>query len=336
MVLPTCFISIPALPDIVTVSTYPVQPLFAYAPTNTNYFGGTSCGLSSLVTPTLYSLPTQTVKCTLPASVSGKAYSVTPVIWVPRTVSKSVYVNNPYTCDPIPAASINKGNFKFACKSLLGKDMGKGDHTISWKLPTAAGSIRPFTFYACPPTSTPKYVVNTALAKTTLVPTTHAYVTTTSTMTVGSTTTVTVPTRTSTCFYTVTVAPPLGPHVRRAGGADVQPSSDTELPASDSVVVDVDAGHNLAHVSHGTDNSTDIVMDLKERAASATPTIGKPDFTYPPYGVTTIYVKSISTSLWTYMKVSTFHKTGPAVTTTASVVVWTTSTVMVTGTPVSR
>ena len=344
MVLPICFINIPALPSIVTLSGDPVQARLAYAPTNTNYIGGTSCGLSSgqfhlfsletcqsltcsTVTSATPWAPTSTVKCTLPASVSGKAYSLTPVIHVPRSVSSlgGIVRETAYTCDPIPAASINKGNFQFACKSLRGKDIGDGFHTISWNLPTAAGiTIRPYTFNAGLPTSTPTYVVNPALAKTTLVPNTDAFVTvtTSSTKTVlVSTSIVRVATGTSTCFTTVTVAPPVsGRRLRRANGANFQ----------------ADAGHGFAHGDHGNDDGTDIVMDLNERAAAVTPTIGKPDFTYPPFGITTIYVKSMSTYVWTYrnVRVSTFYES--AVTTTTSYLAWTTSTVTVAGTPVSR
>jgi hypothetical protein len=233
-----------------------------------------------------------------------------------------------YSCDPIPAASINKGNFQFACKSLLGKDIGTGFHTISWHLPTAASvSIRPYTFVARPPSSTPTYVINTALAKTTLVPTTEVRVdaTTSSTRTLASTSTVRVATGTSTCFVTVTVAPVSGARLRRAGDAN-NGQPDPELLVSDSVAV-----HNDAH-GNGNHNNTGMVVDLKERAA-ATPTIGKPDFTYPPYGVTTIYVKNISTSFWTYMHVSTFYETPPVVTVTVSYLAYTSSTVTVTGTP---
>ena len=351
MVLPICVVNIPALPSIVTWSGYPVQARLAYAPTNTNYIGGTSCGLSScrfhlcsldtcesltssIVTSTGVWAPTSTVKCTLPASVSGKAYSLTPVVHVPRSVSSlgGIVRETAYTCDPIPVASINKGNFQFACKSLRGKDVGDGTHTIYWEMPTAASIyMRPYTFNAGLPTSTPTYVVNPALARTTLIPTTDAYVTvtTSSTKTLSVTTsTERVATGTSTCFTTVTVAPPVsGRHLRRAGGANLWP---------DSAVADVDSGHDVSHGDHGNDDSTGIVMDLNERAAAATPTIGKPDFTYPPYGVTTIYVKSMSTYVWTYrpVHVSTFYQS--TVTTTTSYEAWTISTVTVVGTPVSR
>lgn len=279
--------------------------------------------------------------------MSGKAYAVTPVFYVPRAAPGNIYpweygkLDN-YTCDPIPAASINKGNFQFACKNLRGKDMGQGFHTISWNLPAAAGvSIKPYNFIAYPPSSTPKYVVNTAKAKTTLVPTTNAVVTTTRTVTEVRTVTVTATTRTTTCFYTVTATPPpvsgrrlgraessdlepgLRVAVRHPGGADVQPDSDP------------DAGHDSAHEDHGTTTNTDVVVDLKERAASATPTIGKPDFTYPPYGVTTIYVKSISTSLYTITKYSTSFRASPVMTTTITAVSWVYSTVTVAATTLS-
>lgn len=358
MVLPICFVNIPSLPDIVSLSGTPVQALLAYAPTHTNYVGATSCGLSScqfcpcslnkyyiltsstVVTTTPYTpyQRTSTSTCILPASVSGKAYSVTPVIFVPRTVS-STPRHTYYSCDPIAAASINKGNFQFACKSLLGKDVGTGIHTISWYLPTAAGiSIRPFTFDVIPPKSTPKYVINTALATTTLVPMTEVYerVTTSTTKTVASTSTVTVPTATSTCYVIVTVTPVPGPRLRRAAGGDANLHPDPALAGPDSVVVDVDgAEYGTAHADDNTDNSAE-VMNLEQRAA-AKATIGKPDFTCPPYGVTTIYVKNISTNTYTYRYVSTFYESAPDVTTTTtSCLVFTTSTVTVTATPISR
>ncbi len=281
---------------------------------------------SSTVTSATPWAPTSTVKCTLPASISGKAYSVTPVVHVPRSVSSlnGLVRETAYTCDPIPAASINKGNFQFACKSLRGKDVGDGFHTISWNLPTAASvTIKPYTFNAGLPTSTPTYVVNPGLAKTTLIPKTDAFVTvtTSTTRTVSvSTSTVSVATKTSTCFTTVTVAPPLsGRRLRRAGSANLHGDADPELLESGSVV----------------DDHTDVPMDLNERAAAATPTICKPDFTYPPFGITTIYVKSMSTYTWTYrdVRVSTFFES--AITATTSYAAWTTKTVTVVRTTVS-
>ena len=47
MVLPTCFIHMPALPSTVVTSGTAVQAELAFASTNTNWFGATSCGLSS-------------------------------------------------------------------------------------------------------------------------------------------------------------------------------------------------------------------------------------------------------------------------------------------------
>ncbi|EAQ93761.1 predicted protein [Chaetomium globosum CBS 148.51] len=330
MVLPECFVDIPALPNIVSLSGTPVAALLAYAPTHTDYVGGTSCGLSSYVTTTPYTpyQRTSIATCSLPSSVSGKPYSVTPVVFITRTVSSTTR-RTLYSCDPIPAASINKGNFDFACKSLLGKDVGAGIHSISWYLPTAAGiSIWPYTFDVILPKSTPTYVINTALATTTLVPTTEVYVdaTTSITRTVASTSTVTVPTATSTCFVTVTVTQVPGPRLRRTGvDANLKPDPASTVP--DSAIVDAD---------DNVGNSADAIVGLEQRA-SARPKIGKPDFTYPPYGVTTIYVTNMSTDIYTYLYVSTFYETAPDVTTTTtSCLVTTTSTITVTATPVSR
>jgi hypothetical protein len=228
---------------------------------------------------------------------------------------------------------MNKGNFKFQCKSLRGKDVGNGDHTISWVLPTAASiSIRPYTFAAMKPKFTPKYVVNTALAKTTLIPETWTYVSTTktSTFTEFPTSTVKIYTGTTTCFTTVTVTPPAANSRVRRG---LKPDSE-----SDSAVVDVDADTDLdldldnGNPNNGTDTNPaiDFQPELKERAASATPTIAKPDYTYPPYGETTVYVKSISTTTYTAQYFSGVYETAPVVTRTTSCMSYTMSTVTVT------
>jgi hypothetical protein len=265
-------------------------------------------------------------------SVSGKAYSVTPVIYVPTTstsASKTFYFNKHYSCDPVPAASMNKGNFKFQCKSLRGKDVTNGDHTISWVLPTAASiSIRPYTFAAMKPKFTPKYVVNTALAKTTLIPETWTYVSTTktSTFTEFPTSTVKIYTGTTTCFTTVTVTPPASnSRVRRGLKAD---------PEADSVAVDTDTDLDLDLDNGNPKNSTDtdppLDVQLEERAATVTPTIAKPDYTYPPYGETTVYVKSISTTTYTAQYFSGVYETAPVVTRTTSCMSYTMSTVTVT------
>jgi hypothetical protein len=274
--------------------------------------------------------------------VSGKAYSVTPVVYVSRTVSKTIITQSPYTCDPIPATSINKGKFNFACKTLRGKDVGHGIQTISWLLPKAASvSIQPHIFSALRPTSTAKYVVDAARATTTLIPMTHEYGSSTSSITMNMAPTKTVKvTTTSTCSLTVTVTvtatPVSGSRRRRAGGANLPPDLEL-LPGSGFAATDADAGHDPAHDDNGNDNSTDTGMDLKERAAvtraavlggwrviqgagdrlmQGTPTIGKPDFIYPPYGVTTIYVKSISTTTYWDYSITRFYTTGPTVTTT--------------------
>ncbi|KAK4031358.1 hypothetical protein C8A01DRAFT_21401 [Parachaetomium inaequale] len=324
MVLPTCFVNIPALPTALYSGALVAQPWFAYAPTHTNYFGATSCGLSSYVKPTPSTAyqPSSTAPCTLPPSVSGSTYSVTPVIYVPRTTS-STLTYAPYTCDAIPAASINKGNFKFACKGLRGKDVGYGLHTISWSLPTDAGSIQPVTFWARPPTSTPKYVVNTALARTTLVPVTSVTVHATRTETMTPVSYVRIPTATSTytCFVTVTATPVASPPLRHNGN-DTRTDSDPEIFVSDSVV---------AHDDGNGNGNNDDTTEPDTEIAAATPTIGRPDYTYPPYGVTTIYVKSFSTRTTTWF--DTVYKTAPAITSTTSYLSYTVATVTVTRTP---
>ncbi|KAH6632511.1 hypothetical protein F5144DRAFT_534085 [Chaetomium tenue] len=322
MVLPSCFLTIPALSTTVIDSGgYHVPATLAYAPTNTNYFGATACGLNSL---TSTSYPATTAKCTLPASVSGKAYSVTPVVYVPRATpgvidlfQRPMRVDN-YTCDPIPVASMNNGNFQFSCKNLRGKDMGQGHHSISWILPAAAGvAINTYGFIAYQPISTPTYVVNSAKATTNLVPTTNGVTTYTRSFTDTKTVrvTVTTGTTTTTCTYTVraTATPVSGRHLARADGSNLQLGS--RIPVRHAGGADVQPAK------------------LKERAASVTPAIGKPDFVYPPYGKTTIYVKSISTSLYTITTYSTSYWASPIITTTIRVNATEIKTVTVTVTP---
>jgi hypothetical protein len=263
-----------------------------------------------VVTPTVYGSPLATAKCTLPASVSGKPYAVTPVVYVPK--SNELWPT-PYTCDPIPAASINKGNFQVACKTLRGGDLGRGYHAISWVLPTAASvQIMPYTFTAAPPSTTTKYVANKSRATDGLIPMTRVTVTRSSstTYTVPSTSTVRVATSTSTCFATVTVTPVSAPRLRRA---EIRP--DPELL-------------------------------LKERApawtrkmsAARTPVIGRPDATYPPYPTTTIYVRSIYTSTHTTTRVSTSYTARVVATTTVGYVSvqYGGATITVTATPTPR
>lgn len=242
---------------------------------------------------------------------------MTPVVYISRT---------PHTCDPIPAASINKGNFQFACKTLRGKDVGYGSHTISWLPTTGSVYIKPYTFDAYPPTSTTKYVVNKTRATNGLVPMTVVTVTATSSTTKDwpLTSTVMVPTSTSTCFATVTVTPtPVsGPPLRRA---NLRPNPELLLPRA--VVAD-----GLVRVK-GNDKRVAVTRNM----AAATPKIGRPDFTYPPLPVTTIYVRSIYTSTYTNLRVSTFY-TGRLVgtTTVGYVSVVYGGTVTVTATPVSK
>jgi hypothetical protein len=72
---------------------------------------------------------------------------------------------------------MNAGNFKLACPSLPVKSMGYGRHSIDWVAPKGGIPIAPFTFWVATPSTTPVYVVNTALAKTTLVPKTWTQIT---------------------------------------------------------------------------------------------------------------------------------------------------------------
>ncbi|KAJ4294907.1 hypothetical protein N0V88_005146 [Collariella sp. IMI 366227] len=307
MVLPVCFLTIPALPWSVQFKGFPVHPWFAYSPTHTDYFGATSCQTHA--------------EHPVPAVL----------VYVPTKTSNYNVYHTPYTCDPIPATSINKGNFQFVCKNLRGKNMGNGEHTLSFQLPAAASiSIKAYTFDVTTPTSTAKYVINTSLAKTTLIPTTDVYVDVmiTKTETKRSTQTVNLATGTSTCtstvYVTVTVAPPVqaravvpGPRlpVRRDGDAILHPH-----PA-DSIAVDDGDAEN-----EGNDNDNDMAGGLEERAvtrvlaAAATPKIGKPDFTYPPYGVSTVYVKNIITRAWTntYYIQTVYETASPTTITTSS------------------
>ena len=287
-------------------------------------------------TPSTWGQPYSTVKCALPASISGKAYSVTPVVYVTKTVSKTLFTQTPYTCDAIPATSINKGNFQFACRSLLGKDIGLGYQTISWRVPAGASvSIKPHVFFALEPRSTAKYVVNTALAKTTLIPTTTVFVDTTRliTRTLASTSVVRITTSTTTCLTTVTVTakPVSGTRRRRAGGANLPRDLESSpVPDDDAAAADADAGPVPDHENRN--DNTDLEKRV-DRVMLAAASIGKPDFVYPPYGVTTIYVKSISTTTYTFYDYTYSYTSGPPVTTTVSLLANTQVTVTVTVTP---
>ncbi|KAH8889469.1 hypothetical protein GQ53DRAFT_690021 [Thozetella sp. PMI_491] len=296
MVLLTCFVTIPALPRVVTISsTTTTIAELAYASTNTNYFGVTSCSLSTCD-------PSSWAKCTIAPSISGKAYSITPMVTLSQwsTLPSQTYLYaDVYKCDPIPAASINAGNWKVACPSLPASSMGRGYQTINFVAPTGADvSIAGYMFYMTSAKTTPVYVINTALAKTTMVPETIVFytATTSSTRTLPVSTSlvqIATGTRTWTCTTTVkvtastTTTPPPAPLIvgtpKRLGG--------TASPVPTAL------------------------LKLKERAV-ATPTIAHPDYTYPPYGSTTIYVNSISTSTCTHLIVSQFTLTPPPVTST--------------------
>ena len=217
-------------------------------------------------------------------------------------------------CDPVPVASINKGNFQFACKTVAANTLEAGWHTISWQVPAAASvSVIYNLFPVVKPSSTPVYVVSPARASTTLVPTTALYLTSTSTRTSTiptPTSYVRIVTSTSTCLVTVTVAPPAAPRHRRQDHDDHNKAPN---PPAEHALQDIDI--NL----------------LKGRAA--TPTLAKIDFTYPPYGKTTVYVKSISTSTYTWWVYPVSTVTPPAIVITTSVHDFTIHTVTVTRTP---
>lgn len=307
--LTTCLANIPALPNLITVSGNQEVATFAYAATNTNYLGFASCALTSRVpAPSVLQGYTET-KCVLPASISGKTYSVTPMVVFSKLGSYSTTTRK---CDPVPVASINKGNFQFSCKTVTVRTLESGWHDIRWEVPTAASvTILGNFFPIATPSTTPVYVVDPTRASTTLVPTTALGVTTTvsDTRTLDTSTSyVRIVTATSTCFVTTTVTPspvPLRPR-------DDDPQHD--LPLADA---DDDA------------ENTDIAVDLKERAA-ATPTMAKIDYTYPPYGKTTIYVKSIITSTYPIWRLTTSTVTPSPIVLTTSVQDYTIHTVTLT------
>ncbi|KAK5657162.1 hypothetical protein OQA88_3219 [Cercophora sp. LCS_1] len=318
--LKTCLVNIPAIPNLITVSGRQEIATFAYAPTNTNYFGRMlNDNAIGVAAPTRIEGYTTTT-CTLPASISGKAYSVTPVVVFAKAGSYSTTTRK---CDPVPVASINKGNFQFACKTVTAKTLESGWHTISWQVPAAASvSIIHNLFPVVQPSTTPVYVVSPARASTTLVPTTAkgVDVTVSTTRTLQTTTSyVRIVTSTSTCSVTTTVTPPTVP-LRRRQVHDTKPSVDHNHDDGDDD--DDDAKHS------------EMAVDLKRRAA-ATPTLAKIDYTYPPYGKTTIYVRSMSTSTYTVWKFTTSTVTPSPVVMTTSVQDWTIHTVTVTRTPTS-
>jgi hypothetical protein len=316
--LKQCFINIPAIPNMVTVSGRAEIARFGYATTNTNYLGFTSCSISSKITPTALGQEFSTTACALPASVSGKAYSVTPVVVFTPAGS---HVGTTRKCDPVPAASINKGNFQLACKTVTVKTLEAGYHTISWQVPAAASvSIIYNLFPVVKPSTTPVYVVSPTKASTTLIPVTWATVTATSTRTytiATPTSYVRIATANSTCIITVTVTPPAAPAVRRQD-IDLEPQNDLLPPKN---ATDTDPDNTPINIE-----LPDIDL-LKKRA---TPTLAKIDYTYPPYGKSTVYVKSISTNTYTWWTWPVYTVTPPGVVVTTSAVSYATRTVTVT------
>ncbi|KAK0613966.1 hypothetical protein B0T14DRAFT_438868 [Immersiella caudata] len=322
--LKSCFVHIPALPNIITVSGVQEIAKFGYATTNTNYLGFTSCAVSSRNTPTALGQQFSTAKCTLPASVSGKAYSVTPVVVFTGSGS---FPRTTRSCDPVPVASLNKANFQFSCKTVAVNKLEVGYHTISWQVPAAASvSIIYNLFPIVKPSTTPVYVVSPAKASTTFIPVTATYTTATSTRpyTIATPTSwVRIYTDTKTCSFTVTVTPTAAPLIRRqedevrgVPGSDLQPEL---LPPASP---DTDPQHDL--LPHAP-------IDLKKRAA--TPTLAKIDFTYPPYGKSTVYVKSFSTTTYTWWTHPVSTVTPPGVTITTSIMSYSYTTLTVTKTP---
>jgi hypothetical protein len=253
---------------------------------------------------------------------------VTPVV----IFTKANSFSTTRKCDPVPVASINKGNFQFACKTVAANTLEPGWHTISWQVPAAAGvSVIYNLFPIVKPSSTPVYVVSPARASTTLIPTTAVSVTSTSTRTYTISTPtsyVRIVTSTSTCFVTVTVAPSAAPLLRRQNH-DMVPNSSTE-----HALPDINPQHDLLPpASAATDNQPDnMPIDLLKGRA-ATPTLAKIDFTYPPYGRTTIYVKSISTSTCTWWVYPVSTATPPGIVITTSVQDYIIHTVTATRTP---
>ncbi|KAK1753715.1 hypothetical protein QBC47DRAFT_326245 [Echria macrotheca] len=328
----TCFVNIPALPNLITVSGQQEIARFGYATTNANYLGFTSCAMSSRNTPTTLGQEWSTANCALPASVSGKAYSVTPIVVFTEDGS---YTGTTRKCDPVPVASINKGNFQFACKTVTARTLEAGWHTISWQVPAAASvSVIYNLFPVVKPSSTPVYVVSPAKASTTLIPTTAVYLTSTSTRTYTiptPTSYVRIVTSTSTCFFTVTVTPSATPLLRRRD-YDAAPNS----PPEHAALLDIDPEDDLLPPAIATDNHPDNTPIDLLKGRAATPTLAKVDFTYPPYGKTTVYVKSISTSTYTWWVYPVSTVTPPGIVITTSVQDYTYHTVTVTRAPTSN
>lgn len=320
--LKQCFINIPAIPNMVTVSGRAEIAKFGYVTTNTNYLGFTSCSISSKITPTALGQEFSTTTCALPASVSGKAYSVTPVVVFTPAGS---YVGTTRKCDPVPVASINKGNFQLACKTVTAKTLEAGYHTISWQVPAAASvSIIYNLFPVVKPSTTPVYVLSPTRASTTFIAVTWVTVTSTSTRThtiATPTSYVRIATASSTCTVTVTVTvtQAAAPLVRRQD-ININPQTGLLPPAYVT-----DNSENTENTPINPDNNP---FDLLKKRA--TPTLAKIDFTYPPYGKSTVYVKSISTNTYTRWIWPVSTVTPPRVVVTTSGVSYATRTVTVT------
>lgn len=347
--LATCFVTCAGLPEVVwlpssttssgaTISTsVPVGAQIAYATTHTNYFGATGCTMKSLVKPTPSSSgqPPNAVPCTLPASISGSKYQITPVVYVPNSSAPKYH-----TCDPVAASVANAQNFRFVCSTLAGKDLNNGQNTLLWNTPRGAPiSMATRRLMKGPLSSTPLYILNPAKATTTTTPTTYKYITSTwnSTYTQPTKTDmirITTATVTTFCTATTTVTVSGRPGNITARHEDwAQEPSLTVLPFDEYQIPDASFVDSNIPESELEIREVEAPPELPMRIKRA-PTLGKPDAIYPPYANNTIFVSSIHTSTITLTDTKRFTLTASpgTVTRTTSVALITQEIITVTKT----
>jgi hypothetical protein len=257
---------------------------------------------------------------------------------------------------------MNAASFKFSCPRLPATALGRGAHDIRFYAVHGALPVVYYTFYVYDPSTTPVYVVNPTLVKTSLIPTTTVSLTTSFSTTRTLTPVISriyTATGTTTCTVTVTAS---GAATATKNARDAVAPQITEIPwldpglptsfqtiyvaSKDPLEVTMSVPDMVTRSeANNVDVAYDEVEELKQRDGSllatlsnllhdraAAPTLGRPDYTYPPYGVTTIYVSRFTTYTNTRAFVSTFTVTPPGVTTMVGYVMNTVVTVTVTKT----
>lgn len=230
-----------------------------------------------------------------------------------------------------------------------------GLNTFSFRVPQGAPSIAQYAFYVVAPTTKTTYLEDKTKAKTNLIPTTVLTTkeTTTITYTQTSTPTSYVYITTGTSTYTCTVTASSGTILGRSEPTDI-PKVATNMESTNPGLLlkqgKIEESYEepkvvLDELPSSVNNSSDIIVEdhpvkLSERTPSVlvqvvkrAPSIGRPDFTYPPIATATIYVSRFSTSTFTCFNYAQTVITPPPITKTWSVLAYKQVTVTVEPTP---